>query len=428
MASVPHRLIELLQVDTGMSNFVRVDKLEMCKNGDLVRFDKQTVIENLQRVLMEEMTRQGPCLVPPKRHPGHLTAQHAMAFNQRYFAILEIQRLKMKQLDELSTRVVSIINFLDTDDLRGVCIVVEEQRMVQETMADTPEIRSLRAVVEHLTKRIEEFEESLNGIEAQKKILSYVFDAVDGIFDDNMSFLLSSPCQDKFETVFEYEGCELSKDLNLLVSQPYDKSFTGKVIELMQKTIRYFELPSSVENVLCLMLYRLAYDKLYAFGNSPLRRTDVSLADIDRISTYLRSASFEVLCPPDDMCPEHQPEDNVGEVFRKCQLYEAAIDGLRMMQFEMNPIDALNCARQALHGIRTVHIDRLDELSFDVVFGLFVAVAAAAEIPELPVYSDFVNQCAPDTGLSWAFDFAHAKLNAAIAYLRDISLDGKLFG
>ena len=420
---IPGELIEWLTTHDDIVDFVRVGSEDL--EPEQCAESNAELVEKLNRALLSEIERQAPVMAPPKRRPKHFSGKAALAFNQRYFISVEIQRIRKEQLDLLSQRVADIVNLLTSKYMSNVTLDIDDERLVKETVCDSREIVSLTSLSESLSAVIEKYESELATEETQRCLIVEVLDVVSQIYEDDISFLLSSPMQDKFEKLFEYDGFPLSQQLNEVVMKGYDSEFTRNIVRLVYRTLNYFSLPKQYDTILCTMLFRYAYDKLYGCGLSPLTLTKVTREEIDTVSRYLKSVQFKTIEPPDKYCPPHSPDDAISEVFDKSGQYGNAVRSLDRMEFQTNPFDALYWVQDAIHGIEHTVADtgECDDvmLPFEDTFSLFLCITAAADVPDLLVYVDFVQQCIPGVGLNAYFDFARTKLVAAIAHLKKVT-------
>lgn len=414
VSHVPDVFIEWLANNSEVVDCIRIDSTEEAPSH-------QEVIKQLNNALLQEIERQAPVMKPPERRPKHFSGNAALAFNRRYFISLEIQRIRKLQLDLLSQRVADIVNMLMLDGMDAISLRVDHERFVKQTVYDSREIISLMSLSGSLSQVIEDYEKELKTHAGQRQLILEVIEAGSQIYEADISFLLTSPLQDQFEKLFEYEGFPLSVELEQLASKGYNRDFTMNIVRLVLSTRRYFALPNTADSVLCTMLFRYAYDKLYSYGLSPLLHTKITRNEIDSMSKYLKSAQFKTMDPPDQYCPQHKPDDIIADVFGQSEVFSGAILSLDRLEFQTNPFDALYWVQCAIHGIETAvaQSGECDDvmLPFDDTFALFLCVTAAATVPELPVYAEFVDTCLPAAGLNVYFDFASTKLRAAIAHL-----------
>lgn len=367
--------------------------------------------------------------------PLYLGGEAAMFYYKKMFLKDQIDAIILQNHNQLSASVAGIISLLANDlvktpDNMRFHIEVDNLEKDFSIDNDTKYLR-FKTKFAYYEQKIDEVNEIVKDSQRQKLFFEKNMNINLQSFDPNSSFLKQVSTQDQLELLFEYTEFPLHGNF-IEVVQKYDKDhphqFIRDLIQLVYVTLDYFQYrAANGDNVLILVFFRYAFAKLYSFKMSPLNRDpfDVSrLKHIDPLSKYLSDCTFEQLKPPDECCPPHTAEMKVSEVFRNSADYEPAIYALEQLIFHTNPIDALNAVHDCLNSIEIavnkIHPTEDAMLPFEVTFGIFLCVASASHIPELQNYSDFIDECAPESGLSAMFDFAHTKLKAATSHLRHI--------
>ena len=267
--------------------------------------------------------------------------------------------------------------------------------------------------------------------ETQARMLKEIFEATSTIFDNDSAFLQLNPLQDQFDMLFDYDDFIISrglKKITLEYSARNSKRFIQQLILTVYQTLDHFHIPhKDNDNILMMLLFRYAFDRLYLYGKSPLNRDTFyksDLTNINALSRYLMNCTFEDINPPDEYCPKHEQNSRISTVFRNDPSYFHSIQSLESMAFYTNPIDSLNEVCNAIKFIEIAankyHRSKEVLMEFDTIFGLFICVTAGAHIPEFQKYSDFIDECLPSSGLTSEFDYAHTNLQAVTNHLKTL--------
>lgn len=396
--------------------------------------NKKELSTKLRSILYEQLDQLAPLPYKHEKKPGHLGGKSALDYHRIRWVEKKIAKIRQKRFDVFSRNIADLLYLIESEHglPDEIIISVDEHKLMEDVADDSPKVKAFLTHIENMKSNIRYDERQLSSVIEQKKLFHEILAVMTKEYDYSESFLQPNPLQDRFEMIFEYEEFPLSKKLQT-ACETYDKNnpqiFIKTLIRIVYSTLQYFGYDKNSDdgNVLLLLVFRYAFDKLYGMNKSPLNREkfDTSrLAYLDPISRYLYNCTFADIMPPNEYCPEHQNTDRVTDIFRNDPYYQTAISYLEELQFYTNPMDSLNCVRLSLMGIESAanHYFKSGEamLPFEVTFGLFLCVASASQVPELQNFSDFIDECAPESGLAPYFDFSHTKLSAATSHLRKI--------
>ena len=404
------------------------------KDKDALIQEKHTILKNkIIQALQDKTKDQRPILMKEEAKPLFLGGKAAFAYHQQIYIKNKIHKMKKKQFDNFTQHVADLVLLLSgTIELpEGKFAEINYQKLEEDDFMPSLKLKMLKNKFIYYRWFIEK---ETGFIRSEKAQHTWFIEKMKGAlmkFDSNDFFLEQIGIQDDLELLFEYEGFALSRPLKKLVmkyKKENSQNFIRSLINLVYQALKKFNFQEkNADNVLILVLFRYAFDKLYAFKLSPLNRNGFetkTLSKINPLSSYLSKCTFDQLKPPNEFCPKHELNAKVSEAFRNDEDYTDAILSLESMIFYTNPIDALKSVRDTLKNIEKAanakHPCKYSLLPFEVTFGLFLCVASAAHIPELQIYSDFVDECVPESGLSTVFDFAHTKLKAATSHLKKI--------
>ncbi|KAH0791240.1 hypothetical protein GPJ56_004860 [Histomonas meleagridis] len=393
----------------------------------------QNVINLLYSHLTEQTTLMGPSHQKSKAKPTYLSGRGAIAFRKSQFIKLELKRIQQDQFSKYSQCIADFINLLSTPHIlsEDLVISIDHQKLFSETFEKSKYEIALKIKRIQLKNEAIKQTEEYSTFENQKFLFKNIIEATSSIFDKESAFLIANPLQDKFDVLFDFYGFPFSSVLNEAIDSYTPKSsnaFVRQLVQIVRQLLDYFGYrQEGNDNLLVMLMFRCAFDKLYAVGKSPLNREPFNverLTTIDPLSKFLMNCTFADLCPPDEYCPKHEKDSKVSEVFGNDPLYHKCVRSLESLVFFTNPIDALNEVHMTVTNIEkaanSYHQGTDSLLAFEVIFGLFLCVTAAAHIPELQLYTDFINECTPQSGLTAVFDYAHTKLQAATNYLRTL--------
>ncbi|OHS93543.1 hypothetical protein TRFO_11761 [Tritrichomonas foetus] len=398
-------------------------------------------IEELTKKMQDLSIRQLPVLMKEQPKPLYLGGRAALAYHQKLFIKNLLQKRNQAMFDKFTQHAADLITLLSggASIPEHILLKVDVGKLEKEDFKKDHTYKRLNAKFHDLENFIDLENAIVETIDAQKKLFDDNMKTATEQFDADSSFLKQVETQDNLELLFEYTQFALNQKFKNVVAgfgnysdienkHKNSQKFVRELIKLVYETLGYFNYDGeNGDNALILVLFRYAFDKLYSFKLSPLNRCEFDqtrLTTVDPLSKYLSNCTFRQLSPIAEYCPPHTPDMKVSEVFRKDEDYFPAILALEGISFYTNPIDALKSVRDCLLCIEVAadrkHHSEDTLLPFEVTFGLFLCVAAASHIPEMQNFSDFIDECVPESGLNPVFDFAHTKLTAATSHLRKI--------
>lgn len=431
--SVPVEFMQWLGDHPNLASYVQIGpisaNLSLSGNGSR----HAELMASLSSALIDELEKQGPVVAVPSKRPKHFSNSAAMDFNKRYFAKLELRKRRKEQMDQLSQTVTDILNLLSMPAIECLSIVIDIPKLYKSIIYDTREILSLMAFIDKQTQIVEEYERPLKDHASQRRFLDELIKVSCGIYDSALYYLQPCGLQGSFEMLMEYEKLPFAKEVEKVVAENDGYLLSEALGNIVYDCLRHFEIDHQTvaytgvqddvyyENVLCMMMLRYGFDKLYVSRKSQLE--EYNLQEVNKLMNILKKTTFESLdAPPDEYAPPHKKEDFIADVFRSSPQYTNAVFYLDLLGFHTNPFDMLYSIHECIHQIEqavgssgSCH-DAM--LAFEATFSLFLSIVCASDVPNIPLYNEFITRYVPMDGISPYFEFAKAKIEAVSVHLK----------
>ncbi|OHS92823.1 hypothetical protein TRFO_40866 [Tritrichomonas foetus] len=151
----------------------------------------------------------------------------------------------------------------------------------------------------------------------------------------------------------------------------------------------------------------------------------------------LSNLKFSYFHMPEGSSPVCENENStIREIFKNDVNFLPAAQFLEMMNFIVNPIDALYSVHKfllsinkgalmhRLSGTEASFNDLQELLSFDDLFILMLGVLLSADIPEFASITNFIRVYSPTFCLSNSFDYAQAGIESLLVHIESLDIEG----
>jgi hypothetical protein len=198
------------------------------------------------------------------------------------------------------------------------------------------------------------------------------------------------------------------------------KLFLGLLFDLITAMATVLEIRGTEIRALNLLVYRFVFDSIFA-------RSDFFTSEVDLLKGVSAVTIGELRVPLEYCPPGTDPALCPRAVFRADEYFGIAVRELEALAFYTNPLDILHSVHRAIKATEAAvaHYSggTVMFFPFEVSFGLFVAVALSADIPELDAVARFVQTYTPKSRVGTVLEYAKSNLVAAALHCRELAAE-----
>lgn len=312
-------------------------------------------------------------------------------------------------LQALHMSLVSDVNIVINIDIQELTrfLLSDSEKCIQLTNKDSAIVNQISK--EDLLLYDDEFSN-------QNAILNQILTGMNPSFDRKNLLIGENPLQEKFEQLFFHSNFHFRKEIDSLFEEDALQSpqiFTELSIQLMQKMLNYYKFTDSANVSIFSFIY---FRALFSYGI--YLKPNFFLPDTKcEFRKYAKYINIEQTGASLQFLPHHDPNDSIKEIVMKNKKLSNAAIELTTTAFYPTPLDILSVIHKVLAEIRSFVCDECpsndEALSFDTIFGLFIIVLVASDLPNQEQVFQYVLDFTPFEGLSGALEYARATVSAA---------------
>lgn len=403
-----------------ISRFISYDKP---KNSGKMEEKQLKLIHTI-----EEITDFYECrllvAVPDKPHfkpfPRSMLSSSVYLAHIHFFLQNKLYKYRCKGFELAKQRVAELLQALHASLVSNVNIVIniDIQELIRYLLSDSEKCIRLTnkdsVIVNQISKEdLLLFDDQSSN---QTAIMNQILTGMNPSFDRKNLLIGENPLQEKFEQLFFHSNFHFRKEIDSLFEEPAIKSpqiFTELSIHLMQKMLDFYKFTDSANISIFSFIY---FRALFSYGISI--KHDFFFPDIKcEFCNYVDFVEIEQTGALMKYIPHHEPNDSIKEIVMKNQKLVNAATELTTTAFYSTPFDILSVIHKVLAEIRNFVCDECpssdDALSFDTIFGLFIIILVASDLPNQEQVFRFVLDFTPFEGLSGSLEYARATISAA---------------
>lgn len=346
-------------------------------------------------------------LIPSSVFRAH---KHFFLQLELYYTRCESYQISIKRTDSLLDALA-----VEQKIINAMLIVFDEEALFRYLLTDSDKSISIAEADSIIVSQISADDLILTDVNSQANVLLHIITGMKPNYDRRALFLFDHPLQEKFDQLFYHSDFKFHEDIERLFTEENMTSpdiFTNSTVHLMQQMSQFFKLTESTEiSIFSLIYFRAVYNYAISFKPSfffPEIECKFNLLS-DQITIQHTGASPAFL-------PAHAPNESLREVVAKSEKLTRASRQLTSLAFHITPLDLLAVVHTALTELRLFVCegpDNDDAQSFDTIFGLFLVVLVASDLPNQEQIFRFILDFAPPDGLSGPFEYARATVSAA---------------
>ena len=306
--------------------------------------------------------------------------------------------------------------------INAMIIVFDEEALFRFLLTDSDKSISIAEADSLIVSQISADDLILIDVNSQANVLLHIITGMKPNYDRRALFLFDHPLQEKFDQLFYHSDFQFHDDIEKLFTEENMSSpdiFTTTTVHLMQQMTQFYRLTDSTEvSIFSLIYFRAVYNFAMAYKPTfffPEMECKFHLLS-DQITVQHTGASPTFL-------PKHNPNDSLREIVAKSEKLTRASQELTSLAFHITPLDLLATIHTSLTELRMFVCegpDNDDAQSFDTIFGLFLVVLVASDLPNQEQIFRFILDFAPPDGLSGPFEYARATVSAASVQCQSI--------
>jgi hypothetical protein len=373
-------------------------------------------VDELRAIVERALVLHDPPYCSRVPRAPFLPPRPRLMYHEIIYLERKISKLVFAQFDKRVECICGLWRWLQGIRPCHVLIRIDRQRIEDFVREDSPLLIRLKLAFHNRLSFVEKLLRPLSDSDSvNAAIAAYVRGLANGAPNDGYHRMMRLLTSDLF--VFS-QALAAAAD-KFFELEP--RLFLGLLFDLISAMGRVLGLKSEEVRALNLIVYRFVFDATFA-------KNDVYKSQIDLLSLIvdIPVASLEL---PLEFCP---PAINLNatlrDVFRSDPWFRQAVLQLECIPFYTNPLDILTCAADAIRYIKVAatHYSGGAVLffSFEVAFGLFLAVLLSCEIPELDAVATFVQNYTPKSRLDAVMEYGKSNLVAGAMYCRNSSHRG----
>ncbi|KAK8865085.1 hypothetical protein M9Y10_010617 [Tritrichomonas musculus] len=324
-------------------------------------------------------------LIPSSVFRAH---KHFFLQSELYDTRCESYQISIKRTDSLLEALA-----VEQKITNAMLIVFDEEALFRYLLTDSDKSISIAEADSIIVSQISADDLILTDVNSQANVLLHIITGMKPNYDRRALFLFDHPFQEKFDQLFYHSDFKFHDDIERLFTEENMSSpdvFTNSTVLLMQQMSQFFKLTESTEiSIFSLIYFRAVYN--YAMSFKP----SFFFPEIE--------CKFNLL-------------ESLREIVAKSEKLTRASRQLTSLAFHITPLDLLAAVHTALTELRLFVCegpDNDDAQSFDTIFGLFLVVLVASDLPNQEQIFRFILDFAPPDGLSGPFEYARATVSAA---------------
>ncbi|OHT07668.1 hypothetical protein TRFO_24085 [Tritrichomonas foetus] len=352
-----------------------------------------------------------------------LAHEHFFLQDKLYRTRVKSHKLAIKKIEDL----VQALNTEKTIE-SAMIIVLDLESLFRYLLADSDKSCSIAEADSVVVSQISADDLILSDdVNTQINVLLHIITGMKPNYDRRALFLYDHPLQEKFDQLFYHSDFQFRDQIDDLFSNETMSSssvFTNATVRLMQFLTSYYKLTESTEvSIFSLIYFRAVYN--YAVSVNP----KFFFPDTEcKFHLYSDQLTIQQTGASPTFLPKHESGENLREIVAKSEKLTRAARQLTALSFHITPLDLLAAIHSALTDLRLFACEgpsNDDAQSFDTIFGLFLVVLAASDLPNQEQIFKFILEFAPPDGLSGPLEYARATVSAASLQCQSI-LEGIL--
>ncbi|KAH0795132.1 hypothetical protein GPJ56_000975 [Histomonas meleagridis] len=339
----------------------------------------------------------------------YLANIHFFLQKKLYKARCKAYELAMKRICDL----VDVLHLALTSKIK-IFIIIDLQKLFHSLLCDDEKCARISSKDSEIVNQISKEDIIISDVNSQKAILNQVLTGMSSVFDRKSLIVADHPIEEKFCQLIFSNNFHFRQEIDQLFSGFHSRhSFRDHCLSLMQQIINFFNLRDSVSVSTFSFIY---FRTIFSHGIS--LNPDFFFEQTE-CAFHLKSDQIKIKQTGvlEEFLPQHEENESIKQIVAKNKVLMEASHDITSLGFMSNPLDVLAGVNNVPVKIRefvSAKAKSEDALSFDTVFGLFIVILVASDLPNQEEVFKFAIDFTPEEGLSVPLEYAKATVVAAI--------------